>query len=359
MTDHFLTELLSYQRYFLITHSRPDGDAIGSQLALGLFLEKLGKEVVMINSDASPGNLVWMPESERVEVYDKSIDQRQRIHDSEAVIVLDANALDRLGDLGMLVSQSAASKLLIDHHTNPETWFSATYTRESASSTGELIYELIAAHDAGLIDESIATALYVAIMTDTGSFRYSSVRPQLHRIVADILERGNIEPAPIHTAVFDTRSVESLRLLSRALATITLKYDGKIGYMVISQRLLNELGADSEETEGFVNYTLSIDSVIAALMFLETAKGTKVSFRSTGDTYVNEWARAFGGGGHRNASGAFVKKSLNNTIEAVIDAAPRFIERLSTEETTGDGLSAEDSSYLASLLDMKENKSGT
>lgn len=357
MPDQFLSNLLSKQRVFITTHARPDGDAIGSQLALGLFLEKLGKQVEMINSDPVPVNLSWMPGVEKILVFDKSLDHLQRINDADAVVIVDANALHRVGDLAKPVENTLAPKFLIDHHTEPEEWFTHMYERDTASSTGELIYELIVHYDADFIDTPIATALYTAIMTDTGSFRFSAVVPALHRSVADILERGHISPAPIHDAVYDTRSVQSLRLLSKVLSTITLRYDGQVGYMTITSQMLRDLGADSDETNGFVNYVLSVDTVKAGLLFLETAKGTKVSFRSTGDTHVNGWARAFGGGGHRNASGAFVKHALDKTIQEVMDAAPRFIQLAEDGAGDGDEVSAEDASYLASLLDMKENKS--
>ena len=358
MNEHFLTDFLQYQRYHLITHTRPDGDAIGSQLALGLFLEKLGKDVLMLNSDPAPANMAWLPGSDQVKVFDKSIGQRQLIHDADVIVVLDANSLNRLGDAASVVENSTAPKVLIDHHTNPENWFTSSYARDTASSTGELVYELIAAHDASLIDDRIAKALYTAIMTDTGSFRFSAVVPGLHRIVADILERGGITPTPIHTAVYDTRSLASLKLLSRALASIVLKYDGAVGYMTIEQRMLNELQADSDDTEGFVNYVLSIDSVEVAILFLETAKGTKVSLRSTGDTHVNGLASHFGGGGHRNAAGAFVKKSLRQTIDDVLEAAPRFVNILGEESPDEEALSDDDAAYLA-LLNTKDNKSGS
>ncbi len=131
-------------------------------------------------------------------------------------------------------------------------------------------------------------------------------------------------------------------MLSRVLATITIKHNGQIGYMVISQRMLRELQANSDETDGFVNYVLSIEGVKAGLMFLETAKGTKISFRSAADTHVNLWAQSFGGGGHRNASGAFVKKSLDKTIEMVIEAAPRFIDIEGAELQAESELTPED-----------------
>ncbi len=343
MSDSFVTSLFSQQSFCLVTHVRPDGDAIGSQLALGLFLDKMGKEVHMINSDPIPDNMGWLPGVERIEVFDGSINQRERIDGVDAVVILDANASNRLGDVASVIEHSNTTIYLIDHHTNPETWFDEVYLRDMASSTGELVYELIeAAGKLDLIDESIASALYTAIVTDTGSFKFSSVVPALHRRVADILERGGIKPTPIHTAIYDTRSLVSLRLLSRVLASITLKYNGQVGYMVITQRMLRELQADSDETDGFVNYVLSVESVKAGLMFLETAKGTKVSFRSNADIHVNEWAQAFGGGGHRNASGAFLKKSLEKTIESIIEAAPRFIQLEEYGVQSEDELTPED-----------------
>ncbi len=343
MSDSFLSSLLSKQRFCLVTHVRPDGDAIGSQLAFGLFLAKLGKEVHMINSDPIPDNMGWLPHVDGIEVFNGSIDQRERINSVDAVVVMDANARNRLGDIMPLIDNSAATKFLVDHHTNPEDWFDEVYLKDMASSTGELVYELIdAAGKLELIDADIASALYAAIVTDTGSFKYSAVTPALHRVVADILERGGIQPTAIHTAIYDTRSLASIRLLANALGTITLQYDGQIGYMVISRRMLKELQADSDETNGFVNYVLSIENVKAGLIFLETAKGTKVSFRSTADIHVNGWAQFFGGGGHRNASGAFVKKPLEKTIELVMAAAPDFIDIDESSMHVEDELKPED-----------------
>lgn len=352
MIEDILPLLLTHQRFFITTHIRPDGDALGSQLALGRFLRKLGKEVVLINSDPPPYNLGWLPGADDVEVFDGAMRQRERIAEAEVILIVDTNALERLGRLAGPVRNSGAVKVLIDHHTMPESWFDARYMRDTASSTGELIYEIIAAHDASLIDAEIATPLYTAIMTDTGSFRYNSVTPQLHRIVADILERGDITPAPVHMSVYDTRSMPGLRLLGRALDSITLRYGDQVGYMVISQRMLRDTQASSDDTEGLVNYVLSIESVKAAVLFYEIDSGTKMSFRSKSDVHINEWARAFGGGGHRNAAGASTDMPLQQAIETVMAAAPRFLT-LATEEDVADDLSPEDASYLSSLLALK------
>lgn len=356
MIDEILTLIEKHDRFFVTTHSRPDGDALGSEVALAAFLEKLGKSVAVINNDPPPMNLDWLPGLERVQVFDGSIEQRKQVDDADVVLILDTNARDRLGKLDAPIRSARGRKVLVDHHTHPEDWFEVRYARPEASSTGELVYEIIAAHDADLIDAEIATALYAAIMTDTGSFRYSSVTPAVHRIVADLLERGSISPAPIHIAVYDTRTTESLRLLGRVLDTITLLYGGQVAYMVVTPRMLKETGASSEDTEGFVNYALSIDGVQAAILFFETEGGTKMSFRSKGEAHVNEWARAFGGGGHKNASGAYLTEPLEVAIEKVVAAAPRFLS-LATDGEEEMELTEEDDAYLASLLEMKSKHS--
>lgn len=352
MIDSIRRLIHDHQRFLLTTHIRPDGDALGSQLALGRFLTRLGKDVTLINSDPAPYNLGWLPGADAVEVFDGGLAQRERIHAADAVFILDVNAEERLGRLASAVRNAPGTKVLIDHHPDPEPWFDLHHARTNVSSTGELVYELIAAEDPGLIDADLATTLYTAIMTDTGSFRYSNTTPQVHRIVATLLERGGIEPAPIHTALFDTRTMESLRLLGKALETVTLVYDGAVGYMVVTQRMYRDTGTTSEDTEGFVGYVLSIESVRAALIFLETESGTKISFRSKGDTAVNGWARAFGGGGHPNAAGAYVRADLDQVVRDVIAAAPRYLDLVPASEANG-ALSPEDAAYLSSLLDLK------
>jgi len=351
-----------HQRFVLTTHIKPDGDALGSQLALRRLLQKMGRDVYLINSDPPPSNLTWMPGIDQVEVFKGTLSQRERIDQADVICVLDTNALDRLGDLAPAVEASRARKLLIDHHTAPEDWFDLQYVRDTASSTGELVYELVCAVDPNLIDHELATALYVAIMTDTGSFRFNTVTPTVHRIVADLLERGGLSTEAIHSAIFDTRTPESMRLLGLALRNLQLRYDGKVAYMVLSRRMFNETGASTEDTEGFINHLLSIRGVRVALLFTEIEKGVKISFRSKGDYHVNEWARAFGGGGHRNAAGAFVENAaLDALVDAVLAAAPRYLPQLETPSAgnASGTLSSEDASYLSALLHQKSQASST
>ncbi|MEM6645251.1 MAG: bifunctional oligoribonuclease/PAP phosphatase NrnA [Bacteroidota bacterium] len=354
MIDAVLRVLNEHDRFIITTHIRPDGDAIGSQLALGRFLEKMGKHVTLLNSDTAPYNLLWLPHIDRVQVFDRSsIAHLDAIQQADVWIIADTNARDRTGYLSTQIKRSTAKKVLIDHHTNPETWFDVSYVDDQASSTGEMMYRIIEAHDASLVDEVIANALYTAIMTDTGSFRFSSVTAAVHRTISEVIARGGLQVHTIHENLFDTKTMPGLRLLSRALDSLTLLHDGQLGYIVITQQMVRDVEADFSETDGFVNYALSVEGVRAAVMFSETTRGVKMSFRSKGDAYVNEWAAAFGGGGHRNASGAFVRNGvLDKTVKKVLAAAPTYIDF--GEEATAAAQADEDAAYLAALEALKE-----
>ncbi|MDX1740076.1 MAG: DHHA1 domain-containing protein, partial [Rhodothermales bacterium] len=277
--------------------------------------------------------------------------QREAIAHADVIAVVDTNAADRLGSLAEAVRHSGAEKLLIDHHPDAETWFDHRYVRETASSTGQLVFELIEDRDLDLLDGDLAANLYVAIMTDTGSFRYSHMSADVHRVTATLIERGGLTPEVIHQRLYDTRTLSSLRLLSAALGTTTLRFSGRLGYMVVSSDMLRESGADRDDTEGLVNYVLSIDGVEVALLFFETESGTKISFRSRGNVVVHDWARSLGGGGHHLAAGAFVRTDVGDAIETVVPQAERFYG-WDAKGADGDDLSPEDQSYLT-LLEVK------
>ena len=351
MLDEVLALIRNHDRFFLTTHLGPDGDAVGSQLALGRFLEKMGKTVTIINGDEVDYNLDWLPGAGDIQVFDGGLAQHEALAEAEVAFVLDTNDEERIGKVGSLVRDATATTVLIDHHLEPEHWFDVQFVRDEAAATGELVYEIIEALDPDLIDEEIATTLYTAIMTDTGSFRYSSVTPELHRGVADILERGGIGPAPIHETIYDRKSMPGLRLLGRMLNRIRLRHNGQLGYSVVTQRMVEDTGASWDDKQGFVNYVLSIEGVKAALLFSEADDGAKISFRSEADVRVDQWARSFGGGGHRNAAGAYVKRpTFEKTIEDVIDAASEYIA-FDSRHSPDEDLSPEDQSYLETLLD--------
>jgi phosphoesterase RecJ-like protein len=341
-----------FDRFVITTHTRPDGDAIGSQLALGRLLTKLGKQVLMINADSPARNLEWLPGADDIAIFDGSIAQREEIIAAHVIAVVDTNTEDRLGTLGEPIRNAPAIKLLIDHHPYAESWFDHEYVRETASSTGQLVFEIIEQREVELLDAELATNLYVAIMTDTGSFRFSNMSSSVHRVTATLIDSGGLRVEDIHQRLYDTRTLGSLRLLSASLATATLRYGGRLGYMVISKHMLQEAGADRDDTEGLVNYVLSIDDVEVALLFFETEAGTKVSFRSKGTVHVHDWARSLGGGGHRMASGAFVRMDVDHAIKKVISLTERFAG-WDSKGADLDDLTPEDRSYLSTLMEEK------
>ena len=222
--------------------------------------------------------------------------------------------------------QAGKPILLLDHHPDPETWFTVSHVQTDAAAAAEIAYDLIAGIDPGLIDRAVATALYVGIMTDTGSFRYSATTPKTHAVVADVLERGDLQPEPVHVALFDGKSRQGLALLSMALGTIDTHYEGRLATIFVTQDMIRSSGAFFDETEGLINYALRLDGVLAAVIGLELSSGVKLSFRSKGDCPINKWAARFGGGGHANASGAFVEGGqLRRTLKDVVDAAPPHV----------------------------------
>lgn len=353
-----LDVLLGANTLALSTHLRPDGDAIGSQLALAHFLQKQGKTVTLVNQDPAAHTLTWIDGAGAIQTFDpQDVALRAAIVSADVGVVLDTNSADRIGDAGKLYRQRRGPTVLIDHHTVPETWFTHVYRRESASSTAELVYELIATHDAASIDHAIASALYMGMLTDTGGFKYSNVSADVHRVVADLIERGGIEPHLIHEAIFDQRPVSSLHLLARALGTLEMRYDGKLGFQTLTRNMIEATGAESDGIEGLVNYPLSVAGVEVALLFSEVGAGygTKVSFRSKGDAHVDAWARSFGGGGHRNASGAYLKGvSPKAAKRRVLGTAPDFLE-LARPQPDPRGpsnpvLDPEDAALLAKLM---------
>ena len=325
--------LLAAQRVVLTTHIRPDGDALGSEIAVARWLRGMGKAVYCLNADPAPKPLAWLMDEQPkklVRTFDTGAESHaDLISGADALVVVDVNAEHRLGTTGApfrAAAEAGVPVLLLDHHPDPEDWFTASCVRTHAAAAGEIVYDLIAGHDPEAIDRAIATALYVAIMTDTGSFRFGATTPRTHAIVSDLLERGDFRPEPIHVALYDGKTPEALRLLGLALGSIRSHYGGRLASMTISQEMLTASGADFQDTEGLISYALSLEGAVAAVIFLETLSGIKISFRSKGDCPINEWAGKFGGGGHANASGAYVRdRPLERVRKDVIDAAPSHV----------------------------------
>ena len=350
--------LLAAQRVVITTHIRPDGDALGSEIAVGRWLRGMGKAVYCLNADPEPKPLRWLLDEQPkklVRTYDPgALSHAELIASADALVIVDVNAEHRLGSVGKPFRDAAAAGkpvYLLDHHPDPETWFTASCVRTDAAAAGEIVYDLIAGHDPSAIDRAIATALYVAIMTDTGSFRFGSTTPRTHAIISDLLERGDFKPEPIHVALYDGKTPEALRLLGRALGSIRSHYDGRLTSMTVSQEMLSASGADFQDTEGLIQYALAMEGAVASVIFLETLSGIKISFRSKGDCPINGWAGRYGGGGHANASGAYVKnRPLEQVRKDVIDSAPVHVvapPEAVAEAEEGHELSEEELALLA------------
>ncbi|WP_293893997.1 bifunctional oligoribonuclease/PAP phosphatase NrnA [Flavobacterium sp.] len=301
----------------IIPHRSPDGDAMGSTLALYHFLLKLNHTPVVISPNDFPNFLAWLPGSETVLVYENNRENCTKIlNEAELVFTLDFNALHRTGEMEQVLNKLSAPMIMIDHHQKPDTYATVTYSDTTIGSTCEMIYNLISLLDKKvLLDKTIATCIYTGIATDSGSFRFPSTTSTTHRIVAELIDLG-IDNSEIHNSLFDDNSANRLQLLGRALQNIKVFPEYKTSYITLSQKELDEFNYQKGDTEGVVNYGLSIKGIHFAAIFIEHRDENiiKISFRSQGEFDVNQFAREhFNGGGHINAAGGKSYESMKAT----------------------------------------------
>ena len=310
--------LAGTKKIAIIPHRSPDGDAMGSTLALYHFLLKLNHQPVVISPNDFPNFLAWMPGSENVLVYENDrANCSQILKDAELVFTLDFNALHRTGEMEHVLNKLTAPFIMIDHHQKPDTFATVTFSDTSFGSTCEMIYNFISYLDqTELIDKTIGTCIYTGIMTDSGSFRFPSTTSKTHRVVANLIDLG-VRNSDIHNDVFDANSYSRLQLLGRALQNMKLLPNHKTSYITLSQKELDEFNYEKGDTEGIVNYGLTIKGIHFAAIFIEHRDENiiKISFRSQGSFDVNQFAREhFQGGGHINAAGGKSYDTLENTI---------------------------------------------
>ena len=309
--------LATPKKIAIIPHRSPDGDAMGSTLALYHFLLKLNHNPVVISPNEFPNFLAWLPGSETVLIYENDKENGTKIlNEAELVFTLDFNALHRTGEMEQVLNKLSAPMIMIDHHQKPDIYATVTYSDTSIGSTCEMIYNLISYLDKkDLIDKTIATCIYTGITTDTGSFRFSSTTSRTHRIVADLIDLG-INNSAIHNSLFDDNSANRLQLLGRALQNIKVFPEYKTSYITLSQKELDEFHYQKGDTEGIVNYGLSIKGIHFSAIFIEHRDENiiKISLRSQGNFDVNQFARQhFNGGGHINAAGGKSYESMKAT----------------------------------------------
>ncbi len=308
----------SSDNILLVSHINPDGDAIGSQLALYHYLRSRGKNAGMVVPNNLQEFLKWMEGSDQICVFTRNRDKCKRLFEAaDLIIMLDFNHPGRLGEAENLVESSKARKIVIDHHMDPSGFADIVISDPSKCATSELIYDLVRLISGGhFISRAYAESLYVGIITDTGNFEHGSYSSKTFRIVADLLETG-IEKEKILGLVYNNFSENRMRLQGFALnQRMVLLPELRTAYIYLSKQDLVSFNYVKGDTEGFVNMPLAIKGIVFSAFFVEKDGFVKLSFRSRGHFPVNEFAsKYFTGGGHKNASGGEYPDSLENTIK--------------------------------------------
>lgn len=318
----------------IVPHRNPDGDAMGSALGLYHYLKLNHHNVDVIAPNDYPDFLKWIPGDETVLKFEGQQEQSNSILEkADILFTLDFNAYHRAGEqMAEALEKSSAIKIMIDHHQQPDAYANYMYSDITMSSTCEMVYNFIEMlGDADKINATIATCLYVGIMTDTGSFRFASTTSRTHQVIGDLIDKG-ADNSQIHNNIYDTNSYSRLQLLGRAMQNLKVIPELRTAYMSLTQAELDEFNFKKGDTEGFVNYGLSLKDIIFAAIFIESQQDQiiKISLRSKGDFSVNEFSRAhFNGGGHTNAAGGRSEDDMQTTIDKFISILPTYKQNLS------------------------------
>lgn len=310
----------------LTTHINPDADGIGCELAFASFLKGMGKQVSILNHSETPDNLRFL-DPERQILHFEPAQHSSLFKTVDLICVLDTNHPDRLASVKPFVEESNAKKVCIDHHLEPGRFADLYILDDASTATGEIIYKLIMFLDVHGISETVAEHLYAAIMTDTGSFRYPKTDPDIHRIIAHLIEAG-ADPSAIYQKIYDQNTPERLRLLGMALSTLKTEHSGKVAFMTISTQMFKETGTSEADTDAFVPYALSVEGTQIGLLFTELDDGViKISFRARGNIWINKLAQEFGGNGHQHAAGARVHNAtLPDVVQSVLNCSLHYVQ---------------------------------
>lgn len=318
MWSEVVALIQQHNHFVLTTHVHPDGDGLGCEVALAAFLKQLGKEVAVVNSDPMPETLEFLDPQGSFRVYHPDRDHAT-VANSEVIFVLDSSeGWNRLGKLGEVAQDSSATTVCLDHHPGDGDFADIVVIDTTAGATGELVFELID-HMGSELTHDMAMALYVAIVTDTGSFRFGKTSPRTHRIAARLLEAG-VMPHQIYSYLYEQRPLGHLHLQSQLLAQLTLAYGGRLAWSKVTQEMLERYGVDRRDITHLVDLGLSVAGVEISVLFSETRNGrVQLNFRSKGRLAVNDVAQRLGGGGHPFAAGAQVDGPLEQAIQRVLE----------------------------------------
>ncbi|WP_019989292.1 DHH family phosphoesterase [Rudanella lutea] len=326
-------ELLQHPQTILITtHQNPDADAMGSSLGLAAYLKKRGHRVTVVTPTDYPQSLHWLAGNSDVVVFEERVRTAvtQLVDEADLLFCLDFSSLDRIRELGALIRQARGRKILIDHHLEPESFADLGLWDPTAAATAQLIFRLIVGlGHKDMIDVPMAECLYAGLMTDTGSFRHGSTTGDVHRMAADLLDL-RIDVSSIHRRIYDNTSLDKLRMLGYVLnEKLVVVPEYKFAYITLSAEELKRFRSKTGDTEGLVNYALSVEGVVMAAILIDRGEEIRISFRSVGEFSVRELASThFNGGGHRNAAGGRSRLSLAETEDWLLSVVPRYQQQL-------------------------------
>jgi phosphoesterase RecJ-like protein len=315
----------SSQKILITSHRDPDGDSIGSQLALDGFLQNFEKPTRIINQGPIPKRYAFLDPQKKIENFNKSGGGKTSDFQPDLILVLECPSLDRLGEVKKLIPSE--SKLVnIDHHPENEKFGSVNYLDAKASAVGEMIYSLLKACHFP-ISSVLANQIYASILTDTGRFRYSNTSAKCLSMCAQLVKLG-ADPKYVTRQIYFNYSLSFLKLLGTVLRNLEVRDEGKVCSVTIDQNLLSEFGVDHEEIEGIVDYSLFLSGVEIGLLFTETEGGkTKVNLRSQNDFDVSKLAKIFGGGGHKSAAGCTLSYNLDEAKKAIFEQIPKLFQK--------------------------------
>ncbi|SDR86912.1 phosphoesterase RecJ domain-containing protein [Polaribacter sp. KT25b] len=324
-------EIKAASNIVITAHKSADGDSVGSSLGLLYFIEKLGKKAMVCHPDKAPDFLDWLDTSAIILMDENPEEVTSEMQKADLIFSLDYNATNRVGpEMQVLLEEATCKKIMIDHHLNPDEFPTITVSETTASSTSQLIVDLI--EQSGhleLLDEKIGTPLYLGILTDTGSFRFNSVKPRTHEVLAKILAAG-VEHHLIHEKLSDNNTETRLRLQGYAMSEkLEILYDHNVAIISLSKEELAKYQYKKGDTDSLANLVLSIKGMKAAIVFTERDGIMKISFRSKGaENAVNFLAKEhFNGGGHANASGGMSDLTVDETLEKLKGLIPEYFPK--------------------------------
>jgi len=321
--------------FLLLLHEFPDGDSLGSNLAMAIALEKLGKHATVAGSAPPPGRFSFLPGFERIVPSLKALPRQ--VSDYECIFLIDCSDPRRAG----LEEQLLRNRRLlvnVDHHPSNTFFGDVNYVDPGASAAAEQVRQILAGLGVEL-DKNMALCLYVAVSTDTGGFRFDNTTAETHLLAAELLSLG-VEPGPVGEIVHDTRTLSSLRLLEKMLGTLSFAAGGRIAWVVVTRKMLSDCGATDDEVEGLVSYPRMIDFVDLCFLLQEMPDGTvRVALRSKRDYDVGAIAASLGGGGHRKAAGCLIRGGIEDALAKVLPECKKALAAASPADRTARGAS--------------------